>query len=68
MEINLTEEQKKQIVDQANAEPVQEEGLTTEVVQAADDPDLVKQIAQMTPKQLLEANVAASYRSLMKLE
>lgn len=69
MDINLTEEQKKKIVEEANALPQEPEaGLETSVTYAADDNKLVEQIASMTPEELFERNVAASYRSLMKLE
>lgn len=68
--LNLTEDQKKSIIDEANLLPEEavESGLETTISYAADEAKLVEQIANMNPQELFEKNVASSYRSLMKLD
>ena len=63
----LTAEEKKKIVEEANATPDTPEGNTT-VTQIADDEKLMQQIESMTPKELFESNIAASFRSIHALD
>lgn len=69
MEINLTEDQKKAIIDEANQLPPElQEGAETSIGYAADNKAFMDKIANMTPREILDLNVASSFRSLMKLE
>jgi len=59
---NLSESEKEKIVDELNSLP-EEAGGNTTIVTASQDERLSKIIAEMTPKEIFEQNVAANFRS-----
>ena len=60
---NLTEDQKNKLVDEINELPTEELGGNATLKSVSEDEELSKKIAKLTPKELLDQNIAANYRS-----
>jgi hypothetical protein len=65
---NLTEQQKKKIIDEVNELGEEDLSGNTVVTSIADHEQFKQQIDALTPKQMYEQNVAANFRSAMKLD
>lgn len=65
---NLTEAQKRKIVDEVNELGDEDISGNTVVTSIGDHEQFRKQIENLTPKELYEQNVASNFRSAMKLD
>jgi hypothetical protein len=65
---NLTEAQKRKIVDEVNEMGDEDISGNTVVTSIADHEEFSKRLNELTPKQMYEQNVASNFRSAMKLD